>query len=69
MVGVIRKIRMARNWFGRISVAFFYVSNVFAKPYANLLPVLLTQREGYAIEDIYGDACKVVSDFSGSIGS
>ena len=30
---------------------------------------LLTKRAGYAIDDICGDACKVVSDFSGSIGS
>ena len=30
---------------------------------------LLTQRAGYAIDDIYGDACKVVGDFSGLIGS
>ena len=29
---------------------------------------LLTQRAGYARDDFYGDACKVVSDFSGSIG-
>ena len=30
---------------------------------------LLTESTGYAIDDIYGDACEVVSDFSGSIGS
>ena len=30
---------------------------------------LLTKRAGYAIDDVYGDACKVVSDFSASIGS
>ena len=30
---------------------------------------LRTYRAGYAIYDIYGDACKVVSDVSGSIGS
>jgi len=28
-----------------------------------------TQRAGYVIDDIFGDACKVVSDLSGSIGS
>ena len=27
---------------------------------------LLTERVGYAIDHIYGDACKVVSDFRGS---
>ena len=26
----------------------------------------LTYHAGYARDDIYGDACKVVSDFSGS---
>ena len=30
---------------------------------------LLTKRTGYAIDDICGDVCEVVSDFSGSIGS
>ena len=35
---------------------------------ANLLPVLHTQRAGYAIEDIYGDACKVVSDLADRLG-
>ena len=30
---------------------------------------LLTQRAGYTIDDIYGDACKVVGDFRGLIGS
>ena len=30
---------------------------------------LLTLRAGYAIDDIYRDACKVVSDFDGSIAS
>ena len=29
---------------------------------------LLTQGAGYEIDYISGDACKVVSDFSGSIG-
>ena len=26
VVGVIRKIKMARNWFGRICVVFLYIS-------------------------------------------
>ena len=30
---------------------------------------LLTSRAGYVIDNIYGDACQVVSDFNGSIGS
>ena len=29
----------------------------------------LAQRAGYAIDDICGDACEMVSDFNGSIGS
>ena len=28
----------------------------------------LAKRTGYAIYDISGDACKMVSDFNGSIG-
>ena len=31
VVGVIRKIKMARNWFGHICVVFSYISLVFAK--------------------------------------
>ena len=55
---------MARNWFGRISVDFFDISLVFAKVVRQSC-----RRAGYEIDDIYGDACKVVSDFSGSNGS
>ena len=29
----------------------------------------LTKRAGYAVDEIYGDAYQVISDFSGSIGS
>ena len=65
---------MARNWFGRICVVFFYVSYVFAKAVclssrSFAYVDLLTQRADYEIVDIYGNACKVISDFSGSIGS
>ena len=65
---------MVRNWFGRICGVFFYISQVFAKAVRQSSPGftyvdLLTQRAGNAIDDLYGDACKVVSDFSGSIRS
>ena len=65
---------MARNWFGRICVAFFNISQMFAKAVRQFSPCfayvdLPTQRAGYATDDIYEDACKVVSDFSGSIRS
>ena len=30
---------------------------------------ILAFRAGYAIDDVCGDACEMVSDFSGSIGS
>ena len=61
MVGVIRKIKMVRNWFGRICVVFFYFSWVFAKAvrqfsscfaYVDLLPY----RAGNTIDDISGGA-------------
>ena len=65
---------MSRNWFGRICIVFSYISKVFAKVvrqsslcFAHV--DLLILRAGYAIDDIYGDACKVVRDFSGSIWS
>ena len=29
----------------------------------------LAYRAGYAIDDVCGDACEMVSDFDGSIGS
>ena len=67
MVGVIRKIKIVRNCFGRICVVFFFVSYVFAKAVRQSSPcfayVDLTQRVGYAIDDIYGDACKVPGEF------
>ena len=74
MVGVIRKVKMTRNWFGRICVVFFYISYVFSEAVRQSSPCfgyidLLTKRAGYAIDYVYGDACKVVSDFSGLIGS
>ena len=31
MVGVIRKVKMARDWVGRICVVLFFVSSVFAE--------------------------------------
>ena len=67
------KIETGGNWFGRICVVFFCISQVFAKAVRQLSPcfayVDLTQRAAYAKDDIYGDTCKVVCDFSGSIGS
>jgi len=47
-VGVIRKIKMVRNWFGRQSSSCFAYVDVLVK------------RVGYAVDDISGDACKVV---------
>ena len=72
MAGVIKKIKMARNWFGRICVVFFYISLVFVVRQSSpcfAYVDLLKKRVRYAIDDIYGDVCKVVSDFGGSIGS
>ena len=65
---------MARNWFGRICVVFFYVSEVFAEAMRQSSPCFahvdfLAYRAGYAIDDICGDACEMVSDLIGSIGS
>ena len=64
---------MARDWFGRICFVFFYVSQVFAEAVRKSPPCFayvdfLAQRAGYATADICGDACKMVSDFSGLIG-
>ena len=49
------------------SVSFFYISQVFAKALRQSSPCFA--HIGYATDDISGDACKAVSDFSGSIGS
>ena len=55
MVGVIGKIKMTRDWFGRICVVLFCVSWVFAEavrqsppcfPYVDFLAVTLTDRLG-----------------------
>ena len=53
---------------------FFYVSKVFAEAVRQSSPSFayvdfLAERAGYAIDDICGDACKMVSDFNESIGS
>ena len=71
---MVRKIEITRNWFGRSCFVFFFVSEVFAKAVCQSSPRFayadrFTKRAGYAIDDIYGDAWKVVSDFSRSIGS
>ena len=64
------KIETGGNWFGRICVVFFCVSQIVRQSSAHFAYVdLLAQCAGYALDDIYGDACKMVSDFSGSIGS
>ena len=71
VVGVIRKIKMARNWFGHICVVFFLhlvgvresgqqIFSLFRVHGVQVTP---------ATDDISGGACKVVSDFSGLIGS
>ena len=71
MVRVIRKIKTGLD---ACVLFFFYISKVFSKAVRQSSPCfayvdLLTKRAGYAIDEIYGDACKVVSDFSESIGS
>ena len=65
---------MARDWFGRICYVLFGVSQVFAEAVRKSPPgfanvVFLSQRAGYAIDDICGDAGEMVSDFNGSVGS
>ena len=71
------------KWLGRLncratcfdaSVSLFSTSHVFAKAVRQSSPCFayvdfLAYCAGYAIDDIYGDACKVGSDFSGSIWS
>ena len=65
MAGGIRKIKWRASGFDA-SVPFFSTSRQSSPCFAYV--DLLTSRAGCAIDDIYGDACKVVSDFSGSIG-
>ena len=49
VVGMIRKIKMAPNWFGHICVVFFSTSRWCSrKRSANLLPVSGARRVGYA---------------------
>ena len=73
MVGVVRKIEMARDWFGRICVVLFLrlvgvcgsgppVSSLFGLCRFSCIAA------GYAIDDICGDAGEMVCDFDGSIG-
>ena len=73
-MGVVRKIEMARDWFGHICVVLFCVSYVFAEAVRQSPPCFayvdfLAQRTGYAIDDICGYAGEMVYDFDGSIGS
>ena len=65
---------MARDWFGRICVVLFRVSQVFAEAVRQYPPCFayvdfLAQRAGYAVDDNCGDAGEMSSDFNGSIGS
>ena len=61
MVGVVRKIEMTCDWFGRICVVSFCVSWVFAEAVRQSPPCFayvdfLAKRAGYAIDDICRDA-------------
>ena len=72
MVRVIRKIKMARDWFGRICVVFsLRLVGVRGSGPPIFSPSRLCRFPciGYAIDDIRGDTCKMVRDFNGSIGS
>ena len=74
IVVVMRKIKMARNWFWSICVVFSYISWEFAKAIRQSSPWfacvdLLALCAGYIIDDIDGDERKVVSDFGESIRS
>ena len=65
---------MAHDWFGCMCAVLFCVSQVFAEAVHQSPPCFpyvdfLAQRAGYAIDDISGDACKMASDFNGTIGS
>ena len=68
MVGVVRKIEMALDWFGRIFVVLFCVSLVFAEvvqsPPCFAYVDFLAECAG-----ICGDAGEMVCDLDGSIGS
>ena len=55
---------MAREWFRHICVVFFSVSQVFAEAF----PVSPIQIFLHSVQ-VCRDACKMVSDFNGSIGS
>ena len=72
------------EWLGRLKwratglevslLFFFYVSYVFAEEVRQSSPCFtyedfLAYRAGYAIDDICGDAWKMVSNLNGSIGS
>ena len=53
---------------------FFYFSLLFAEAVSQSSPCFacvdfLPKRAAYTIDDICGDACKMVSDFNGSTGS
>ena len=68
------KLKMARNWFGRIFVVFLLHLVGFRESGPPIFSLFRLCRSSYiaasyAIDDIYGDACKVFSDFSGSIGT
>ena len=74
MVGEIRKTKIARDWFRRICVVFFLrLLGVRGSgpPIFSLFRLCRFSciAAGCPIDNICGDACKMVSDFNGSIGS
>ena len=65
---------MAGDWFGRIGVVLFCVSQVFPEAVRQSPPCFayvdfFAQGTGYAIDEIYRYAGEMVYDFDGSIGS